>query len=184
MERLIFQIEFNKSGSKSLAKALNRLGIRTAHFTHRGKRLVDIMRKNRARKRPLLSGLEKYQALTDFSGRDFFEELDSQYPGSKFIVLLRDVESWLESRARHVKRNQRIPWYHFDLQHVDKDGWRKMRDESLAKIESHFHGRSEDILFLNICDGEGWETLCPYVEKPVPEIAFPHKNQSSIFRLF
>ena len=31
--------------------------------------------------------------------------LDRQYPGSKFILTVRDLDDWLDSRRRHVETN-------------------------------------------------------------------------------
>ena len=36
--------------------------------------------------------------------------------------------------------------------------------------------RPNDLLVMNICDGEGWEVLCPFLNKPIPNVIFPKKN--------
>jgi hypothetical protein len=32
------------------------------------------------------------------------------------------------------------------------------------------------LLELAICEGEGWEKLCPFLDVPVPAVPFPVKN--------
>jgi hypothetical protein len=34
------------------------------------------------------------------------------------------------------------------------------------------------LLVIDICAREGWETLCPFVGKPIPDAPFPHVNRS------
>jgi hypothetical protein len=29
---------------------------------------------------------------------------------------------------------------------------------------------------MNICDGEGWEKLCSFLNKPIPDVPFPKEN--------
>ena len=34
-------------------------------------------------------------------------------------------------------------------------------------------------LNMNICDnGDGWEKLCKFLDKEIPDVDFPHKNKS------
>jgi hypothetical protein len=32
------------------------------------------------------------------------------------------------------------------------------------------------LLVMDICGGEGWEKLCPFLNQPTPEVAFPRRN--------
>jgi hypothetical protein len=58
--------------------------------------------------KPLLQGYGDYEFYSDmelapfvYPHRDYFRMLDKQYPGSKFILNVRDKSRWLLSRARH-----------------------------------------------------------------------------------
>ncbi|MBL0299362.1 MAG: hypothetical protein IPQ21_19985 [Betaproteobacteria bacterium] len=44
--------------------------------------------------------LEQNEALTDTPIPSFYRELDRRYPGAKFILTVRDMESWLLSCKR------------------------------------------------------------------------------------
>lgn len=41
-----------------------------------------------------------------------------------------------------------------------------------------------DYLDMNICDeGDGWEKLCKFLNKPIPDMEFPHENKNKIEKL-
>jgi hypothetical protein len=173
----IFNIGLNRAGTTSLTEALCLLGINAVHHKHNGVRLYDIMRANAQARRPVLRGLEQYDAFSDFGGRNFYPLLDRQYPYSKFILTTRDLESWLDSRERKVEKNLASPHYHYSFKSVDREGWTKHRAEYLAALDRYFAGRPGDFLVINIPAGDGWEKLCPFLGVPVPDLPFPFRNR-------
>jgi len=173
----IFNIGLNRAGTTSLTEALCLLGIRAVHHKHEGVRLYEIMRANAQAGRPVLQGLEMYDAFSDFAGRDFYKLLDRQYPYSKFILTTRELESWLDSRERKVAKNLASPAYHHSFKRVDRPGWTRNRAEYLANLDRHFARRPGDFLVINIPAGEGWEKLCPFLGVPVPDLPFPFRNR-------
>ena len=44
------------------------------------------------------------------------------------------------------------------------------------EVIEYFADRGNDLLILNITGGEGWEKLCPFLNKPVPAVRFPCVN--------
>ena len=48
-----------------------------------------------------------------------------------------------------------------------------------ARLQALFRARPGDL--LNVCweTGSGWQELCAFLGKPVPEIPFPHENKAS-----
>lgn len=173
----IFNIGLNRAGTTSLTEALTLLGIRAVHHKHDGVRLYDIMRDNVRARRPVLEGLDMYDAFSDFGGRDFYRFLDRQYPYSKFILTTRELESWLDSRERKVARNLASPHYHYSFKAVDRPGWIKHRAKYLADLEHYFARRGGDFLVIDIPAGDGWEVLCPFLGVPVPDAPFPFRNR-------
>lgn len=173
----IFNIGLNRAGTTSLTEALNLLGVRAAHHKHDGVRLYDLLRANGREKRPLLHGLDQYEAFSDFAGREFFVQLDRQYRYSKFILTTRELSSWLDSRERKVQKNLASPDYHYSFRDVDREGWEKHRAEYLAVLDRYFAGRSADFLVIDIPAGEGWEKLCPFLGLPIPDLPFPFRNR-------
>jgi hypothetical protein len=115
METKIFQIGFNKCGTTSIAKRLQRLGFETAH--HEGGQIALMMEKNRKNGNRLLAGLEHYDAFTDMVYIDnerhieafkYFKTLLAENPESKFIYNTRDKSDWLQSCAKHEGFVQRM----------------------------------------------------------------------------
>jgi Sulfotransferase domain len=51
-------------------------------------------------------------------------------------------------------------------------------------VMEHFKNRPEDLLILKICEGESWETLCPFLGQPILNQPFPYtKKQSALLAL-
>ena len=172
----IFNIGLNKAGTKSLSVALNLLGFRTLHFRHRGVRLVDIVRRNHKAGKKLLHGIEHYDAFSDMAGEYFFARLDREYPGSRFILTVRDTESWLDSRERHVEKNRNDPEYRHVFLNVDRSGWRRHMNKVTDSVTAYFRDRPADLLIINIPAGEGWDKLCPFLGVARPVTDFPNET--------
>jgi hypothetical protein len=47
-------------------------------------------------------------------------------------------------------------------------------------VSEYFRSRPNDLLRLDICGGEEWEPLCRFLDKPIPERAFPHTGRPGI----
>jgi hypothetical protein len=137
------------------------------------------VRRNHHAGRRLLHGIEQFDAYSDMAGEYYFAALDRQYPGSKFILTVRDLESWLDSRERHVQRNRADPGYRNVFLNVDRTGWRRHMRNVRRAVEQHFRGRPGDLLVIDIPAGEGWDRLCPFLGVAAPPDAFPHENRSA-----
>lgn len=174
---MIFNIDFNKSGTRSLAAAMRILGYRALHFWIDGERIVDIVVRNEAQHRPLLTGIEDHDFFSDFNGSAYLPALYEQYPGSKFILTVRDMDSWLDSRAYHVQRNLTDSQYSHNYLSLAPDKWRQDRATRHQLIDNFFRDRRGELLVIDICGGQGWETLCPFLGKPIPQVAFPYLNK-------
>lgn len=108
----VFVIGFNKCGTTSLHSLFKRAGHRCAHFKFKkadgsNVNLAETIFANREAGRPLLSGLERARVFSDMElngakrrleAYTLFREFDEQYPGSRFILNLRDKDRWLRSR--------------------------------------------------------------------------------------
>lgn len=176
---MIFNIGLNRAGTTSLAEALNILGYRTLHHKYQGVRLHDIIMKNIKQNLRLFSGLDdEYEAFSDFAGQHFFTLLDQQYPGSRFILTIRDLDDWLDSRVRKVQKNNASPKYRYFFRKIDREGWAREREEYLDLVTAYFLDRKDDFLILNIPQGDGWEQLCPFLGCAIPDTPFPYLNRS------
>ena len=118
----VFQIGFNRCGTRFIHQYLVSLGYETANWD--GGRLAMCMMENFKNGRRLLTGYDHvFRAFTDmehlqsntYAHRIFFKMLDEQYPGSKFILNTRDVEVWLQKRLTddsYVREAMRYHGFH------------------------------------------------------------------------
>src|SRR5204863_4300532 len=94
----------------------------------------------------------------------------------KFILTVRPLEDWLESRRSHVEANNRRRArgeYAGSFLEVDYQGWTAERDAHEERVRAHFANRPGDLLVMDISGGDGWEVLCPFLGIPVPDVPFP-----------
>ena len=182
MRPRIFAIGLNKTGTTTLHDALNLLGVESFHWGGPPIRLkVEQALEEGA---PLLTHLDP--AIDAFSDIEALSRnyrlLDEQYPGSHFILTLRPLEKWLDSRRRHVERNQEKKArgeYDGAFLEVDEPKWRRQWERHLDGVRSYFADRPHDLLEIDITAGGGWEPLCHFLNIPVPETPFPWSNKGS-----
>jgi hypothetical protein len=112
----IFQIGFNKCGTLSLYRLFSehtKPNIRSVHWDYG--RLALSMYNNAKKGRLLLSDYQDFQFFSDMEalvldGKSCtyyylfknFDIIDTQYPGSKFILNTRPIDRWISSRLNHV----------------------------------------------------------------------------------
>lgn len=173
----IFGIGLSRTGTTSLSKAFALLGYDLIHYPSEEQ----------------LHDLGPAIGACDLPVARFYKDLDKRYPGSKFIYTVREKESWLKSIKRHMdakpyatlnewgkkNRDAVYEWTYFD-----RNNYLKNYDEHDKDIREYFDGREEDLLEIDICSGEGWEKMLPFLEKmglPLPsnieDIPFPHSNK-------
>jgi Sulfotransferase domain len=182
----VFGIGLSKTGTSSLAEALNLLGIPTVHFPCDQKTQSEL-----ATGDGHLSILDRYDGVTDITIAPFYPQLDCVYPGSKFILTVRDADSWLASVASHwdfmsewCERDRGFQAFtEFIVLRVygslefDPERFATAYQRHNRAVRDYFRGRDEDLLVLNICAGEGWEKLCEFLGRSTPDIVFPKANR-------
>jgi hypothetical protein len=176
----IFGIGLNKTGTTSLHAAVQALGFTSLHWGGLdGYR--NIVRAHREGL-PLLHHLpEDYDAIMDIGWLTAnFHLADEQYPGSKFVLTTREIEGWLDSRQRHVEKNierQAQGLYDGNFVTVDRTGWWHEYRTHHRKVLTYFADRPDDLLVLDICAGDGYEKLCPFLGLPMLDEPFPFQNR-------
>lgn len=175
----VFGIGLNKTGTTSLHNAFIELGLNSFHWG--GPEAHDAVMKAVNEERPLLTYLDPaYDAFLDIgvlSRR--FALCDRQYPGSKFVLTVRPVEEWLDSRRRHVERNverAKRGEYSGTFLEVDIPKWQAEWDTHLERVYRYFDGR-DDMIEVDVTAGPGWEPFCDLLGLPIPSTPFPWKNR-------
>lgn len=185
MKTKVFCIGLNKTGTSSLHEAFRILGLKSVHFKdENGNNIKDLLIANYLNHRDILHQLSHYDALSDWDRPpytfDIVKKFDEHYPNSKFIVNIRDIEDWLNSREKHVIKNQKIKEKQPDMNitwlKIDRDAWRNEYNEHYAAIDAYFKNREEDILYFDVTQGDDWKKLCPFLHLPIPSTRFPAEN--------
>lgn len=174
----VFGIGLNKTGTTSLHQACELLGLRSFHWGDRAAfdGVLEAVRSGRRLLEPVGETYDAYSDIETLAVR--FDIADLQYPGSRFVLTVRDVDGWVDSRRRHVERNRRsreAGAYDGVNLHVDEERWRRQWNTHVERVTRHFAGR-DDLLVLDITAGQGWERLAPFLGHPVPSVPFPHGN--------
>jgi 3'-phosphoadenosine 5'-phosphosulfate (PAPS) 3'-phosphatase len=179
----IFGIGLSKTGTTSLAHALEILGYRTKDY-------MGVSRYTRADLSSIdFDVLDQYDALTDTPIPSFYRELDARYPDSKFILTIRDRDGWLKSCKKQFtqrladKQNEAHKLLFLDLYGTDVYDEQKFTrgyEAFVGGVMEHFKNRPLDLLVINIASGEGWDKLCPFLGKPTPDVPFPKANVTQI----
>jgi hypothetical protein len=199
MQGKILGIGLSKTGTKSLIGALAQCGLRTAHYIehiHTMRGMGTWFHGDFA-----TDSLADCDAAADLPIAPFFAQLDRRYPGSKFILTVREIESWLASTRKHWQRSPlkkrrinlgkkssadqyrrllRLTTYGIDDFCEDRFRW--VYETHLRNVLTHFENRPQDLLLLDICGGEAWDRLGPFldsiVKSPAPGMQFPWENKA------
>ena len=131
--------------------------------------------------RPLLSNLDpRYDAFSDVLPlTKGYRLLDVQYPGSRFVLTVRPVDEWIDSRRRHVEMNQRkkaVGEYAGTFLVIDEEAWRAEWTEHTQSVRRYFAGRA-DYLEIDLAVGTTWGHLCGFLHMPEPAQPFPWVNR-------
>jgi len=164
----VFGIGLSRTGTVSLNTALELLGYRSKHYP-----------------RPLqvVAMAERYDALTDTPVAPYVEVLDRLHPGAKFVLTVRDEGSWLDSCRRHwagrKPKTEGWRWNRravYGIEGFNEAVFLRVYREHRERITRYFAGRPGKLLVLGVCSGEGYEKLCPFLNLPVRDGAFPRRN--------
>lgn len=173
----VFGIGFQKTGTSSLGRALEHLGYNVQNSY--GVEPPDVDRKIYEKAEELLP---QYQAFQDTPWPLLYRYVDERAPGSKFILTIRDPDQWLKSAVSHFRAND-LPmheWiYGCGSPAGHEDVWLARYLKHNEEVRAYFADRPEDLLVMDFAKGDGWEILCAFLDKPIPNLRFPVKNSSS-----
>lgn len=189
----IFEIGVKKTGTSSLGVAYKLLGLHDAKWN--GKLYDRWIESGETDYEILFNRIDQYEAFQDGPWHDCdYKMLDKRYPGSKFIILERDDESWLKSIELHESPAYNVNniknKYLYDEWIIDRMETRrkklKWKKNKYAGIKKYFKDRPSDLLIMNITAGDGWDKLCPFLGLDVPQespgvpFLFPTANVSKL----
>ena len=163
----VFGIGLPKTGQTSLASAMRILGYKTWQYPYK------------------TSQIEKSDCSLDLPVALNYEKLDKKYPNSKFILTTRDYNSWIKSIKNHYRRypaSQKHPaQLYFRLkfwgtEHFNKKLMTQKYHKHTEDVLEYFKERESQLLIIDICNGEGWKKICPFLGKNILRRPFPREN--------
>ena len=175
----VFCIGLNKTGTSSFHAAMEIVRLSSLHWG--GPEINRAVRAALDEGRPLLSGLDPaFDAFSDIGLLStHFDVIDRQYPGSRFVLTVRPLDDWIDSRRRHVERNiarRDAGDYDGNFLVVDEELWREQWHRQVDRARRYFEGR-QDFLEVDLTAGSGWEPLCEFLDLPEPNEPFPWVNR-------
>mmetsp|Transcript_16326 Transcript_16326/g.42075 ORF Transcript_16326/g.42075 Transcript_16326/m.42075 type:complete len:276 (+) Transcript_16326:297-1124(+) len=187
-----------RTGTNSLQLALHALGYKCLHGFDLLDR-EDVMYKMHSR---IVGGgaISWNETLTDFDAccdcpiYVMYDELQKEFPEAKYILTSRTEESWYRSLYSFSRLSSVIalasPFIPFlyDFNNLFLTCFHNYFHESRPMTKEKYlesyrkHNEKmkeiipkEKLLIFDV--REGWEPLCAFLEKPVPNIPFPHVNK-------
>jgi len=125
---------------------------------------------------------DQYDVFRDNPWPVLYRQLDQLYPGSKFILTLRGEDKWIKSVTNHFDHKpslmlEYIYGYPYPKGH-EENYLHTFRQHNHDVIE-YFRDRSDDLLILDLEEGNGWAKLGAFLGITIPDIPFPHANKGA-----
>ncbi|MCB0461256.1 MAG: sulfotransferase [Flavobacteriaceae bacterium] len=150
-----------------------------------------------------------FQATVDFPGYPYYKILMEKYPDAKVILTKRDVDKWYESTLKTVWKagpqtvlakivllskmifNTSLRETFLCIKFMRKTYLKKQFSNNFASkahakevffkhIENvKKHVPENKLLIYDV--SEGWQPLCDFLGKPIPDETFPHLNKKENF---
>ena len=198
----VFGAGFGRTGTMSLKIALEKLGIGpcyhmrevVSHPSHI-KLWYDISRGEHPNWNRLFSS---FNSAVDFPVSLFYEQLINKFPDAKFILTLRDFDTWYISTANTIYKVPTIlpEWFKqvvypirifiamqvnliwvglFNNRFSDKESAKIVYYEHIESVKKTIP--SDKLLIYHV--NKGWGPLCEFLNVAVPEIPFPKVNDTA-----
>ncbi|KAI7875055.1 hypothetical protein K492DRAFT_221542 [Lichtheimia hyalospora FSU 10163] len=199
---------YGRTGTDSLREALNILGYNCHHMREMFKpnshpEIFLEAYKNPDEPADWDTAYEGFDAAVDWPTASFVEPLLKKYPDAKWLLTERDVDSWYTSvkntihKSATSKTSEELAALPEHLRETFKMASTIAIDGALADterfadeeaIKANFKNHYERVKKIIPADrllilqlGEGWDRLCEFLGKPVPDVPYPRSNSTASF---
>lgn len=140
---------------------------------------------------------EGFGSAVDWPVAAFWRELSIHYPAARFILSVRDSRAWHESVMNTIYKALSSPPERGDARSrvhramtreliLDRtfDGRLDDPGHAIAVYERHNQAVRDELppdRLLVYEAGAGWEPLCAFLDRPVPDEPYPHSNTGKEF---
>lgn len=142
-----------------------------------------------------------FQASVDFPSAAYWREIAEHYPDAKVILTTRSFESWYKSASETIyATSSHMPGWMKTIIPKARSINRMVNNTVWSRV---FHGRFEDYEYtskvyedheaavkaaipperlLVFEPKQGWEPICKFLGKEIPDEPFPHVNDTAEFK--
>jgi hypothetical protein len=181
----VFGIGMQKTATNSLHKAFQTLGLDSLHWGSGEAPLIwgEVNSSGRSKT------LEKFYAISDMPIPLLYQKLDKAYPGSKFILTIRNEEAWIKSVERLWDYKYNPTRWEWDVWPIsnrlhralygrtdfDRTTMLNRYRKHNAEVLEYFKDRPQDLLVMDMDTDKGWESLCGFLDVPIPGTSYPRE---------
>lgn len=175
----VFGIGFQRTGTTTLKECLQHLG-----FSHKGYDPDLLEKVHQGELEDVRRVADQYESFEDWPWPLLFRDLDAWYSEATFILTYRkDPETWLKSVKRHARltgptRGRQIVYGHARVEGYEETYLERYTQHNQA-VREYFADRPDDLLEVCWETGSGWEDLCNFLDREVPDRPLPHTSRNT-----
>lgn len=185
----IFGIGFHKTGTSSLGRALQILGYKNCHGAGHIRNFIGHDNMMRKLKKGDLDDIwivaDQFDSFQDNPWQIIFQCADKKYSNSKFILTVRDPDSWYKSVVNHFKNTETDfrKWVYGEENGSpvgNKMEYIRRYEKHNEDAVNYFQNRKDDLLVMDLekCINP-WESICEFLNQPLPQVPFPYVNKGN-----
>ena len=184
---------FGRTGTASMKTALEMLGLGPCHHmkeTQTPEQTEYWLAAAQGQEMNWDQVFRGYGSCIDWPAAFFWRELSNYYPNAKILLTVRDPESWYRSMQNTIFQVLKtkpeafavavklIGECLFEERFDDKEFVLGLYEQNIRDVQAAFP--SDRLLTYEL--GSGWEPLCRFLGKPVPDTPFPRSNTTEEFQ--
>jgi hypothetical protein len=174
-EPKVIGIGFHKTGTSTLDAVFKELGYQV--LGPKTNLALELQNNNYD---VVLKQTESFDAFQDNPWPLLFKEFDKKYPGSKFILTVREDDKWINSIVNHFgETDTEMRRWIYGVGHPkgNENIYLERYRSHNKSVKDYFQGRENDLLIVNWENGDGWKEICTFLNKKIPQKPFPHANK-------
>jgi len=200
----VFCVGRNKTGTTSLTKAMTGLGYIVGKQSTAERLICDWGKRDFTKIASHCRSGVFFQDIP-FSLPYTFQAMDMIFPGSKFILTIRDTESWYNSmydfhlldtvhgnKAKSLEMLKEATYCYkgfaydtkvlvYDLPNDEPYHKETLKEHYLfhnKMVKDYFRNRPGDLLVLDVAEKGAYKKLCDFIGKPCASADFPWENKT------
>lgn len=183
----VFCVGFHKTGTTSIGKAMQLLGLKNIHGAGLIRSAVGDRRMMEMLFREdyelFFKLAESYDTFNDNPWFKIYKALDQRFPHSKFILTLREENEWYQSAVRYFGESSspmRLWLYGKGNPNENRDRFMNVYRNHNLEVQNYFSCKPSDLLVLSLHETDKMNKIAKFLGLSENEIVFPHNNKSQV----